>query len=145
MIGSLFQSTTIPVMEQVLAFTQARHEVLAGNIANADVPSYQTRDLSVEQFQKMLGDALTSEPSHGVQSLGYEGTANLDVRSAMRRDQKLREVGDSLPSILRHDGNNVGLEEQVREMSKNQMMHSLAISILNSQFRMLQLAVNERV
>ena len=50
-LGALFQSTTIPALEQVVNFTEARHNVLAGNIANVDTPGYKARDLSVEDFQ----------------------------------------------------------------------------------------------
>ena len=41
----IFQSTTIPVLEQVVNFTEARHTVLAGNLANLHTPGYQARDL----------------------------------------------------------------------------------------------------
>ena len=58
MFASLFQSSTLPVLEQVVGFTQARHGVLAGNIANLDTPGYLTRDLSPEKFQEKLKDAL---------------------------------------------------------------------------------------
>ena len=54
MISSLFQGTSIPVLEQVVRFTEARHGVLAGNVANLDTPGYTTRDLSVDLFQEKL-------------------------------------------------------------------------------------------
>ena len=40
-----------PVLEQVVNFAQARHGVLAGNIANLDTPGYRVRDLSPEKFE----------------------------------------------------------------------------------------------
>ena len=49
---------TIPVLEQLVQFTQARHEVLAGNIANLGTPGYVARDLSVADFQARLQDAI---------------------------------------------------------------------------------------
>ena len=42
----------MPVLEQVVNFTEARHGVLAGNIANLDTPGYKTRDLSPALFQE---------------------------------------------------------------------------------------------
>ena len=54
MLSSMFQSSTLPVLEQVVNFTEARHGVLAGNIANLDTPGYKTRDLSPELFQERL-------------------------------------------------------------------------------------------
>jgi flagellar basal-body rod protein FlgB len=61
------------------------------------------------------------------------------------RDERLQQVRQRYPSLLRHDGGDVNLEEQISELTKNQMMHSLVVSILNSQFRLLQAAVSERV
>ena len=62
MMPSLFNSSTLPVLEQVVNFSQARHGVLAGNIANLDTPGYKTRDLSPELFQQNLKQAI--ERSH---------------------------------------------------------------------------------
>ena len=58
MLTGLFQSTTIPALEQVVNFGQARHNVLAGNIANIDTPGYRARDLSTAMFQTRLREAL---------------------------------------------------------------------------------------
>ena len=58
MFESMFQSTTIPVLEQVVNFSQARQNVLAGNIANLDTPGYRTRDLSVGDFHARLRQAI---------------------------------------------------------------------------------------
>jgi len=58
MLSSLFQSSSLPVLEQVVNFTEARHGVLAGNIANLDTPGYKTRDLSPETFQQQLKEAI---------------------------------------------------------------------------------------
>ena len=58
MTSGLFQATTIPVVEQAVNFSQARHNVLAGNVANIDTPGYRARDLSVEVFQQRLKEAI---------------------------------------------------------------------------------------
>ena len=58
MFPELFQSTTIPILEQVANFSQSRHTVLAGNIANLDTPDYKVRDLSVPDFQARLRKAI---------------------------------------------------------------------------------------
>ncbi len=137
MINSLFNSTTIPALEQVVSFTQSRHEVLAGNIANMDTPGYRSRDLSVETFQQRLSDAIqaTREQQEPF-SPGIITHENNDP---------LHEVSKSIESILFHDDSNVGLDQQVTEMLKNQSMHNMAISIMNNQFRLLQAAISERI
>ena len=61
MLPALFNNTTIPVLQEVLSFSEARHNVLAGNIANADTPGYRVRDLSVDTFQERLKEAIARQ------------------------------------------------------------------------------------
>jgi flagellar basal-body rod protein FlgB len=134
----MFDASTIPMLQEVIGFTQARHEILAGNIANIDTPGYRTRDLNEEVFHDKLKKALVTkdQSKHGVLSPGL---------SQVKQGDAMREVRDSMKSILYHDDSNVSLEHQVTQISKNQSMHNLAISIMNSQFRLLEAAISERV
>ncbi|MCI0492280.1 MAG: flagellar basal body rod protein FlgB [Planctomycetes bacterium] len=147
MFSSLFQSSTIPVLEQVLGFTEARHGVLAGNIANLDTPGYHTRDLSPAMFQKALKEAIATR--RRPQPLAYESYVGSAVApSASRASNNLdafRKVEESKKSILYHDGSDVGLEQQVNEITKNQQQHNLAVSIMTAQLRLLRAAITERV
>jgi flagellar basal-body rod protein FlgB len=132
--NQLLNTTTTSAIEQVASFTETRHSILAGNVANLDTPGYRVRDLSVEVFQQRLREAIEADrspPSPGVR--GYA------------RDEAMRRVRDSMQSILQHDQSNVGLEQQVTEIAKNQYMHNLAISIMRNQFQMLETAISERV
>src|SRR5918992_376592 len=61
MLSSIFQSSSLPVLEQVVNFTEARHGVLAGNIANLDTPGYKTRDLSPALFEERLKEAVETK------------------------------------------------------------------------------------
>lgn len=51
-------ATTIGALEQTLSFTERRHELLAGNIANMSTPDYRSRDLDVSEFQASLADSI---------------------------------------------------------------------------------------
>ena len=141
-MSSLFDSSTIPVLEQVINFTQARHGVLAGNIANLDTPGYRTRDLSPEMFQKRLKEAIQAR--HEPQSPTYAINAQLSGRQPSNHLQGMDEVRESMKNILFHDDSDVSLEQQVTEIAKNQAQHNLAISIMTSQFRLLRAAITER-
>src|SRR5687768_3600875 len=139
---AMFNSTTIPVLEQVVDFAQSRHNVLAGNLANLDTPGYRVRDLSQENFERQLGEALRvrdqgpSGTEYSVFSTQYSGS-----ESSLRQDP-VSDVSDRVKGIVLHDESNVGLEQQVAEISKNQTRHNLALAILNSQFRLLEAAVS---
>jgi flagellar basal-body rod protein FlgB len=135
MSTGIFSATAIPALEQVINFTESRHNVLAGNIANMDTPGYHTRDLSVNAFQSSLRHALAeSRRTHQPLSPG-DLTNNADPVSHVR---------DSMGEWLHHDDTNASLEGQVTAIAKNQLQHNTALAILTSQFRLLGAAINER-
>jgi len=147
MYESLFNSTAIPVLEQVVGFTQARHLVLAGNIANLDTPGYRVRDLSVEDFQSRLREAIEARDRPAPTSADEfisPGDPDYVDRLARRREATMADVSENPKSILYHDDSNVGIEHQVTEMVKNQMAHNLALTIMTSQFQLLEAAISER-
>jgi flagellar basal-body rod protein FlgB len=149
MLSSLFQSSSLPVLEQVVNFTEARHGVLAGNIANLDTPGYKTRDLSPEMFQQQLKEAIEAK-NQAVSPTSLGDVADLTpgetaVQHQARTVAAFDKVKGSMKSILRHDGDDVSMEQQVNEMVKNQQQHNLAINIMSAQFRLLRAAITERV
>ena len=136
MFPSLFKTSTIPVLEQMLSFTQARHGVLAGNIANLDTPGYRVRDLSPEAFQEQLREAIAADEQPTITGSPGE-TAALSAGS-------IDEVASTPDAFLYHDDSTGNLENQVSQIAKNQMQHNVALAILTSQFRLLQTAISER-
>jgi flagellar basal-body rod protein FlgB len=144
MISNMFDSSTLPVLEQVVNFTQARHGVLAGNIANIDTPGYKTRDISPDEFQSRLKEAVKSRRESQL-SPTYEINAKLAGRNKAVGNDGMDEVRESIKSILYHDNSDVGIEQQVAEITKNHALHNLALSLMTSQFRLLRTAISERV
>lgn len=142
MLSTMFTSSTIPVLEQVLNFTEARHGVLAGNIANVDTPGYKTRDLSPELFQAQLKEAIDTQ-HQPAQPYSSESTYDGGLRD--KQLAAFNKVEKSLKGILRHDEVDVSMEEQVNEIVKNQQEHNLAVNIMASQMRLLRAAITERV
>jgi len=139
MIDGMFQATTLPILEKVVNFSQARHNVLAGNLANMDTPGYQAQDLSPEKFEERLRELI--ETRHNTAAMGSFAAADLelgDLQGKQRGD-------DDWGNLLRHDLADVSMEQQIAQLSKNQLQHNLAITIMTSQFRLLQAAISERV
>ncbi len=149
MLPSLFDSSSLPVLEQVVSFTAARHGVLAGNIANLDTPGYRSRDLSTEEFQTRLQNAIEARQRPAVSRAPYPyptmpGMVGQSTSASGHSDDKLATVTDTMKGMLRHDDNNASLEEQVTEIAKNQAQHGLALSLMTAQFRLLRAAITER-
>lgn len=162
MLPDLFSNSTLPVLDQVVQFAQARHGLLAGNIANLDTPGYKTRDLSTEAFESSLREAIEStrprrSPGDGIvlgelgdeaAVFGEEGLVAPREKQPLARKldtEALQGVRDSIKHVLFHDGSDVSLENQVTQISKNQAMHNLAITLMSSQFRLLRSAISETV
>ena len=135
MLASLFNSTTIPVLEQVVGFAQDRHQVLAGNVANIDTPGYRTRDLSPDMFEASLRQAIRARDQNRQSAAAV---------SSPRAKNTFAAVRDDVKNMVRHDESNVGYEAQITELAKNQMTHNLAMSVLTNQFQLLGAAISER-
>lgn len=144
MLSNMFDSSSLPVLEQVVNFTQARHGVLAGNIANIDTPGYKSRDLSVDTFQSRLKEAVTAR-QRATESPTYAINAELAGKPTGTGSENWGQVREVADDILFHDDHNVSLETQVTEITKNRSQHNLALTIMNAQFRLLRAAVTERV
>ncbi|TWU45951.1 Flagellar basal body rod protein FlgB [Novipirellula aureliae] len=133
MLG-IFQSSTIPALEQSLSFAQKRHELLAGNLANMDTPGYRSRDLDVDEFQNALAESVHN--SKVANAAGRVGPVT--------RDDLFAGPRAATEQVVFHDGNDVSMENQIMNISKNQHLHSLAITTMRSQFALLRAAITER-
>jgi flagellar basal-body rod protein FlgB len=135
---ALFDGTTVPVLEQVVNFDEARQALLAGNIANFDTPMYQARDMDVGSFKKKLAEAITRK---------HRPPGPFSPDWPLKKGSS-SAFGDDWPidhPILYHDLNNVGMEFQVTEMAKNNMEFNTALNIMRHQMLLLQTAISERV
>lgn len=133
MFGVL-QNNTLTALEQTLTFSQRRHDLLAGNVANLDTPGYRARDLDVGGFQNALAESLDAA-SRPNTAQGARPVTREDLRHGPRT---------AMEQVVFHDGSDVSLEHQVTEISKNQHLHNLAITTLRSQFSLLRAAITER-
>ena len=87
--------------ERRLAWVDQRQALLSQNIANADTPGYQSRDLS--PFAAQLGRLALSPSEGGSSSLGTSLSAP-DQRTARAHERAV-------------DGNAVGLEDQLAKVA----------------------------
>jgi flagellar basal-body rod protein FlgB len=150
MMSSMFDASTLPLLEQVVNFTEARHGVLAGNIANLDTPGYRTRDLSSEEFQGRLEQAI-EERQRPASRASYPGAppslplmSTSSANPTVKHENEMAAISDDFHGMLRHDDNNSSMEEQISEITKNQQVHNMALSLMTAQFRLLRAAITER-
>ena len=149
MLDPLIGSTTIPLLERVALFGEARQQVLAGNIANIDTPGYRMRDLPVEEFQEALRTALAqrrAQPAALGGSLAELATLQKPART-MRElfPKELFRAADNPPqSLTFHDAAHRDIETEVARLTKNFLMQNVAVELMAAQFNQLQAVISER-
>jgi flagellar basal-body rod protein FlgB len=106
-------SSITDILFQQLNFRGERQKVISTNIANIDTPGYKTKELRFEdQLQKSKNDfELKLATTHQSHLMGSGSQYNNPL--------KIQEV-QGLPE--QNDGNNVNLDTQMSEMSKNDIM-----------------------
>jgi flagellar basal-body rod protein FlgB len=130
-IERLLNDGNAPLLEQMLRFTSARHNLLAENVVNVSTPNYRQKDLSVEKFQRLLSERLETRDRSPRGSVGFDDIG-VDVENPTR-------------NILFHDGNNRSMEQLMSDEAKNAMMHNMVVELLRKQFSELESALRERV
>jgi len=106
-------SKVTEVLFQQLNFRGERQKVISSNIANIDTPNYKTKELKFKDHLNKSNDEFELK-------LAKTHTKHLDpMQSELKSPLKLYEV-KNLPE--QNDGNNVNLDTQMSEMSKNAVM-----------------------
>ncbi len=100
-------------LEHYMDLLAARQKLVASNIANADTPGYQTRDIDF-QFEFM---SLARGAAPGViEAPGLKS---------------------------RNDGNNVSIDRESRLLAENALRFNLAGNLIKGELRMVRSAIQE--
>ena len=146
MIQGIFNSSSMPVVEKMVQFTGARHQVLTHNIANLSTPHFRPRDLDPRAFQAQLGKALAERRARA-QGGGLQEPFRLkDTRQIRERAGGLDVRPEYLDeNILFHDRNNRALERTMQNLAENTMAHTASLTFLSSEMELLQIAIRGRL
>jgi flagellar basal-body rod protein FlgB len=124
----------IPILSMLrtrMQWHQARQEVLAENVANADTPNYRPRDLAPPSFDAALGAAsLTlarTDAGHLAGPFGGDGFA-------ANRSQRYE---------VRPGGNGVSHEDEMMKVASNQMDYEAVASLYTRSLALIKLAVGK--
>lgn len=104
---------------------QARHTVIAENIANSETPGYRARDI---QFADQLAAALTKP---------QEGEGAMEQPANMKMPMRIEPSIDR-DATLKPDGNSVALDVQVGRLSENAFKIQALTQILSGRYQGLK-------
>lgn len=141
-IGNVGNCNTIAALEKALAFAEARHRVLAENIANADTPGYRAKQLDVAAFQEALAEAL--ERRKETPSAPFELPASREFRTGPTGNLVVTPSETPPENILFHDGTNSQVERQMAMLAENALMYRTMTELLRGKYECLLKAIRGR-
>ena len=115
------------VFEHAMQLRADRSSVLANNIANADTPGFQARDLD---FKAILNDQVDAMPGG---RLDLERTSSGHISSAdTTYEGDLKYRVPLQPSV---DGNTVDVQQETVEFTKNVLDYQASFQFLSGRFK----------
>ena len=170
-LRNLTNSDGIPALERLMQFTGQRHRLIVNNIANLSTPGFRPVDVSPEDFQRQLGEAIDARGAGGAHRAGaivdnglFDNASTLSEAPeaaptmpgqslALRSSREIEvtpgrlilhpeAVGDN---ILFHDGNDRSVERIMQDLVENFMTYRLAAQFLRSRLDQISTAIRERV
>jgi len=100
-------------IEQFMNLVSARQKVVASNIANADTPGYQTKDID---FSSELASQMSGSKPNVIEVSGLKN---------------------------KNDGNNVDTDREARLLAENALRFSVAENLAHSEISAIRTAIQE--
>jgi flagellar basal-body rod protein FlgB len=142
-LTDIANSGTIPAMDKMLAFTEARHKMLLENIANIDTPYYKTKQLDPEPFQASLREAIDERKETRSSNLNMSDGEQWRTTDGGRL--KITPTEEPVENILFHDRTNARVEKQMSMLAENAMMHQTMSEMLRGRYEGILKAIRGRV
>jgi flagellar basal-body rod protein FlgB len=122
---------------QALGVRAQRGEVLASNIANADTPNYQARDLD---FGKALQGALDNASAAGA-SAALAASAPGHIAGKALAPANDAQLLYRTPQAASIDNNSVALDAERAKFAENALHYEANLTFLNGQIKALLSAI----
>ncbi len=144
MIDGLSNSDALPVLERVMQFAGQRHRLIINNIANLNTPGFRPMDVSVDAFQKQLGEAVDARREN---TGPFGGDLKLEESSqvSFTKDGLFLHPEVSANSILFHDGSEKNIERSMQDLVENFSVFRLAADLLRNRVQLLETAIRGRI
>jgi flagellar basal-body rod protein FlgB len=115
-------SKTIDLVHRAMDARSMRQDIIANNLANAEVPGFKRSDLSFESELKRAVESGQQKPVLELTLTNPNHIANWQERDY--RDVTPRRTLD-FTSSSQNNGNNVDMEQEVMSYVQNLLMYSL--------------------
>ena len=125
-------SSVTDLLFQNLSYRGKRQKIIASNIANLNTPNYKTKDLSFETHLKKASNDL---------ALNVTNKNHIAFDMSNNKAQSKFEVFEVKDLEEQNDGNNVNLDHQISEMSKNAVMYNAITNSIKKDSRWFKMVI----
>ena len=132
--------TDIPILSMLrtrLQWSQERQRVLAENVANADTPSYRSRDLAPLKFT-----APTEVTAPPLTTVSLTRTENGHIAGIGQSDSPFSTKNDGDYEV-RPTGNAVNLEQEMMKVAANQMDYQAVTALYTRSLSLIKTALGK--
>ncbi|MHB1419349.1 MAG: flagellar basal body rod protein FlgB [Bacillota bacterium] len=142
MVDLLNNNPTIVALEKSLDAAALRQRVIANNIANVNTPGFKKSGVTFEKNLKAaLGESVGTADSLSLARTNPQhmsgGTSTVDLQ------ELAPEVQQDLETSNRADGNNVDIDEEMLNVSMNNINYNMNVQQLNERLGILRYVINE--
>lgn len=127
--------TLFNMMKERIGWLGRRQEILAQNVANADTPHYEARDLRPFNFKELIQE----RPKPFVPML----TSPMHRPGVQQAYSQFGEVIKPAPYETSPDGNGVVLEEQMAKIGDTRVQHRLMTELYSKNISMIRIALGK--
>ncbi len=131
--------TTNYLLEKSLDTESLRRKVITNNIANVDVPHFKRSEVNFEselmRAVRQKENASNKLPAIMSDEKHIPFFLERDVRTVQPR------INLDYTTSYRNDGNNVDIEKEMVDASKNLMRYNAFVSSMNHNYKMIKMAM----
>lgn len=139
MFDSSATMKTTFLLEKALDVETLRRRVISNNIANVDVPHFKRSEVNFEsELKRVLHQQ--KDPDQGLPAR-VENSKHIPFFTPRSIYEVQPRVNHDYSTTYRNDGNNVDIEKEMVDASKNMMRYNAIISGLNQNYKMIKLAM----
>jgi len=136
MLDRIFNSGNEQMLMKAMDAANLRSEVIANNIANIDTPGFKKSEVIFsEKIQNILRNEKKYFPLKTTDRSHISGSKNLCISTIQPEIQ----YSDALS--YRNDGNNVDIDVEMAELSKNKIYYDALAQSISKEIKLLRLAI----
>lgn len=127
------------LLEKALDVESTRRRVIADNIANVDVPHFKRSEVNFEsELKRVIRERESMEDSMPAM---MSDSRHIPFYVPREVDSVRPRINRDYNTTYRNDGNNVDIEKEMVDASKNMMRYNAFVQSLNQNYKMLKIAM----